>query len=118
MNKKGIIGVFPMMGLALLAFLVIPAALFYLSTISKIMFQVIMAFMIIAYVKNFGIEGPLMWILSGILVYFLVWKYPTMTASFYMLILMMGMGFTSAIIWGSSSIRTFFVTKKAKANKK
>lgn len=101
LNQKGV-GIFIVMGAALLFFLILPIILFTFSQISLRMYQVILAFLIIAYVKGFGIEGPLMWILSGILIYFLVWKYIYVTSMFHVLIMMMGMGFTSAIIWGSA----------------
>jgi len=111
LNEKGI-GIFVVIGLGFLFFLILPTILFTISGISKIMFQVIMAFMIIAYVKQFGLEGGLMWIIAGILIYFLIWKYIYLTATLYMLMILMGMGFTSAIIWGSASIRGIIEKRK------
>jgi hypothetical protein len=110
LNQKGL-GIFAIMGIGLLGFLVLPIVLFTISEISLRMYQAILAFLIIAYVRGFGIEGPLMWILSGILIYFLVWKYVYLTSMFHILIIMMGLGFTSAIIWGSASVKAKFLSK-------
>jgi len=104
-NNKGVIGLFPLIGLALLFFLILPIILFTFSSISLRMYQVILAFLIIGYVRSFGIEGPLMWLLAGILIYFLAWKYVYVTSMFHILIIMLGLGFTSAIIWGSALMR-------------
>jgi hypothetical protein len=112
-GKKGI-SIFGVMGIGFFGFLIIPFVLFYVWNISKVLFQGIMAMMIIAYVKQFGLEGPMMWVIAGILIYILVYKYVTFTATIYMLIIMIGMGFTSAIIWGSSTIRGRIMAKKQK----
>jgi hypothetical protein len=111
LNKKGV-GVFGLIGMFFLLALVAPIILMQLLSISKILFQVILAFVILGYVKNMGIEGPLMWILSGILIYFMVYKYVYLTTSLYTLMMMMTFGVTSMIFWGSSFLRTKMAAKK------
>ena len=105
LNQRGI-GVVAVMGLAFLFFLVLPIILFKLNAMSKVLFQIIMVFTIIGYVKQMGLDGALMWIVSGILVYFIVWKYIYLFSSLYLLMLLMGFGFTSAIMWGSNTLRS------------
>jgi len=111
MNKKGLIGILPMLGISFFVVILLPIVLFWLSGLSKVLFQVIMAFTIIGYVKQMGLDGALMWIVSGILIYFIVWKYIYIFSSLYMLMLLMGMGVTSAIMWGTSNIRGKLVAR-------
>jgi len=112
MDNKGLIGIIPFLGLAFLFVLILPIILFKLNTMSQYLFQIIMVFTIVGYVKQMGLDGALMWIVSGILIYFIVWKYVYIFSSLYFLMLLMGFGFTSAIMWGSNSFRTFLAGKK------
>lgn len=105
-NKKGFMGILPFLFIVFLCILILPMILFWLNGLSKVLFQIIMAFTILGYVKQMGLDGALMWIVSGILIYFIVWKYIDLFSSLYMLMLLMGMGVTSAIMWGSNTLRT------------
>ena len=70
MNQKG--GTLLIMIIIfILVIVIIPIFLFNLYTISKPILQIILAFAIIGYVKNMGVDGILMWIISGILIYFI-----------------------------------------------
>lgn len=103
-NQKGI-GPVAVMGLAFLLVILAPIFLMKISGLSKVLFQIIMVFIIIGYVRQMGIEGALMWVVSGILCYFIVYKYIYLFSSLYVLMLMMGFGLTSALMWGSATLR-------------
>lgn len=112
LNAKGI-GVFAVMGIGFLIVILIPIALIELNEMSKILFQIILVFSIIGYVRQMGMEGALMWIIAGILCFFVVYKYIYLFSSLYVLMLLMGFGFTSAIMWGSATMRNKVAEWKA-----
>jgi len=99
LNEKGSIII--AIALAFVAIILLPIVFMQIFSISKPLFQVIIAFVIMGYVRNVGIEGIPFWTLSAILIYFLAWKYVEIASSFYVLMLLMGLGFTSSLIWGS-----------------
>lgn len=101
LNKRGI-GPVIFIILVFVAVLILPTILFALSGINKIFYQGIMVFLIISYVRGMGLEGPLMWIISGVLIYFLVFKYTEIAAGFYLIIIILTMGFGSVIVWSSN----------------
>ncbi len=113
MNNKG--GLFGIIGIGFLVIILLPIVFMQVYSISRPLFQVIIAFLIMGYLKNMGIEGVTFWILSAILVYFLAWKYVEMAASFYVLIFLMGAGFTSTVVWGSAFFRGKFRASKGHA---
>ncbi len=112
MNDKGV--VLYILGVAFLIVFVMPFLLMHFYSMSKILFQVILVFSIIGYVRQMGLDGALMWIVSGVLIYFIVFKYITLFTSLYVLMLLMGFGFTSAIMWGSNTLKTKIMSMKAK----
>jgi hypothetical protein len=103
-NQRGL-AIVAVIGLGFLFFIILPWILFYINGMSKVLFQVIMAFTILGYVKQMGLDGALMWIVSGILIYFIVWKYIYLFSSLYLIMMLMGFGFTSAIMWGSNALK-------------
>ena len=109
-NQKG--GLFALIGIGFLIIILLPFVFMQVFAISKPLFQIMIAFMIMGYLKNFGIEGITFWILAGILIYFLAWKYVEIAASFYVLMFLMGAGFTTALIWGSSFFFGMWRAKK------
>jgi len=114
MTERGLLGVLPVLGIGFGIILILPIILFYLNDMSKPLFQIILAFSIIGYIKQMGLDGALMWIVSGILIYFIVYKYIMIFSSLYMLMLLMGFGFTSAIMWGSNTVRNKLAGMKAR----
>lgn len=113
MNNKG--GLFLVIGFGFLVIILLPIIFMQIYSISKPLFQVIIAFVIMGYLRNLGIEGVIFWVLSAILIYFLAWKYVEIAASFYVLMFLMGAGFTSSLIWGSAFVRGVFRAKKGHA---
>jgi hypothetical protein len=113
MNNKG--GLFLVIGIGFLAIILLPIIFMQIFSISKPLFQVILAFVIMGYLKNLGIEGVIFWILSAILIYFLAWKYVEIASTFYVLMFLMGAGFTSSVIWGSAFMRGVFRARKGEA---
>ena len=112
MNNKGVIVY--ILVVAFIVIFLIPYLLMHLFSMSKILFQGIMMFTIIGYVRQMGLDGALMWIVSGVLIYFIVFKYITLFTSLYVLMLLMGFGFTSAIMWGSNTLKTKLTALKKK----
>jgi len=109
-NEQGAIVI--AIALAFVFIILLPIVFMQVFEISKPLFQVMLAFIIMGYIRNVGIEGIPFWILSAILIYFLAWKYVEIASSFYVLMLIMGMGFTSSLIWGSVFFTGFFKQKK------
>ena len=104
LDAKGI-RVIIAIALAFLLVVLAPIALMKMNELSKILFQIIMVFVIIGYVRQMGLEGALMWIVSGILCYFIVYKYIYLFSSLYILMLLMGFGLTSSLMWGTATLR-------------
>lgn len=104
LDAKGI-GVIIAIALAFLLIILAPIALLKLNELSKVLFQIIMVFVIIGYVRQMGLEGALMWVVSGILCYFIVYKYIYLFSSLYVLMLLMGFGLTSSLMWGTATLR-------------
>jgi hypothetical protein len=112
MNNKGVI--LYILGVAFVIIVVLPFLLMHFYSMSKILFQGILVFSIIGYVRQMGLDGALMWIVSGVLIYFIVFKYITLFTSLYVLMLLMGFGFTSAIMWGSNTLKSKITAMRAK----
>ncbi len=104
LDAKGI-SVIVAIAIAFLLVIMAPIALMKLNELSKVLFQIIMVFVIIGYVRQMGLEGALMWIVSGILCYFIVYKYIYLFSSLYILMLLMGFGLTSSLMWGTATLR-------------
>ncbi len=104
LDAKGI-SVIVAIALAFLLIILAPIALLKMNELSKVLFQIIMVFVIIGYVRQMGLEGALMWVVSGILCYFIVYKYIYLFSSLYVLMLLMGFGLTSSLMWGTATLR-------------
>lgn len=115
MNNKGVL--LYILGVGFVIIFVLPFLLMHFYSMSKILFQIIMVFSIIGYVRQMGLDGALMWIVSGVLIYFIVYKYMMLFTSLYVLMMLMGFGFTSAIMWGSNTLKTKIMGMKAKQAK-
>lgn len=93
----------PLIALIIIGFLVVlilPPIILAIFPYAKLLFQIAMIFMIYVNVKTFIGEGPMSLIISGILIYFLVFKYTAITASLWVFQLLLGLQFFSVIIWG------------------
>jgi hypothetical protein len=98
MNQKGNILLLIILGLIILA--LIPVVITSLFWEAKILMQIIMIFMIYTTVRGFLGSGPLVIVVSAVLIYFMVFKYFELFLSLYILQTLLGLGFLSTIIWG------------------
>jgi hypothetical protein len=62
--------------------------------------QVILIFAIYTTIRGFLGDGPLTLVFSAILIYLLAFKWFYITSTFYVFTFLMGLGFTSVIVWG------------------
>lgn len=98
MNQSGNIIVFIILGFIGIALL--PPLIMKIFPLADILFRILMVFIIFSIVRGYLGEGLMTWIISGVLIYFLVWKYAYLTASVYVLQMLLGVGFASVIVWG------------------
>jgi len=95
-------GVFPLIIILLVAFVLIlalPAMIMEVFPIAKLLFQVMMAFLIYAIVRTYLGSSPLTIIITAILVYILVFKYLYITSAVWLFqTVLMFAGF-SVVIW-------------------
>ncbi len=101
MNQHGNIILFLFLGIA--AILVLPPIVLYMFPAAKYLFQLIMVFTVYAMVRGYIGEGMITLLITGVLVYFLVFKYPLVTSSVWVFQLLLGVGFTSVVMWGIRS---------------
>src|SRR3989338_8595760 len=97
MNERGAI---PLIIFLVLAFvLALPAIIMELFPIVKLLFQVMMAFLLYAIVRTYLGSSPLTLIITAILVYVLVFKYTYITSAAWIFqTILMFAGF-SVMIW-------------------
>lgn len=98
MNKKGNI-VLIILG-AFLVLMLIPILLTGVFWQVKLLMQIILIFVIYGMVRGFMGSGPISIVLSGVLIYFLVFKYFELTLSLYIFQTLLGLQFLSVIVWG------------------
>jgi len=100
MNQKGnllllILGVF-------LLIAILPAILMWLLPQSKLLFQIMMIFILYMTVRGYLGSGVLSIIVSAVLIYFLVFKYIEFTAGVFVIYTLLTLMAGSMIIWGLS----------------
>lgn len=97
-GERGNVVVFIVIGFIVV--LLIPPLIIKVFPAAAILFQVIMIFTIFTTVRQYIGDGMPTYIISGILIYFLVFKYLDITSSLFVFQMLMMFGFTSAILWG------------------
>ena len=102
MNQKGNLILIILVAFVVIA--LIPVFFVRFFTIGRLLTQVIMIFVIYAMVRGYLGPGPLSLLISVILIYFLVFKYIEVTASAYVLMTLVGVGFGSVVIWGLAQV--------------
>ena len=102
MNEKGNLILIILISFIVIA--LIPIFFVKFFTIGRLLTQVIMIFIIYAMVRGYLGPGPLSILISVILIYFLVFKYIEITASAYVLMTLIGVGFGSVVIWGLAQV--------------
>lgn len=98
MNQKGNALLFIIIGLLSLAFAI--PLIMWLFPYANILMRIILVFLIFTIVRGYLGDGTLTLIISAILIYFLAFKYAYITATAYVLYILMGFSFLSVIVWG------------------
>ncbi|MFH0714534.1 MAG: hypothetical protein V1847_02545 [Candidatus Diapherotrites archaeon] len=98
MNESGNVIVFILLGFA--AILVLPPLILYLFPAADILFRIIAIFVIFSTVRGYIGDGAITYIISAILIYFLVFKYSSIFASVYVFQMLLSVSFTSVLVWG------------------
>lgn len=98
MNQSGNLIIFVLLGF--IALLLLPPILFAIFPITKIVFQIFAIFMIYATVRGYLGNNMISIIITGIFVYFLVFKYADIFASVWFLSTLLMFGFGSVVMWG------------------
>ncbi len=98
MNQSGNVVVFILIGFAII--LLLPPLILYLVPAADILFRIIAVFIIFSTVRGYIGDGTITYIISAILIYFLVFKYAYIFASVYVFQMLLAVSFTSVIIWG------------------
>lgn len=98
MNEKGQLIIFILIAFAFI--LLLPPLILHLFPFADILFKILMIFIIFSTVRGYIGDGVITWAISGILIYFLVFKYTDITASLYVFQLLLAVGFGSVIMWG------------------
>ncbi len=97
-GEKGHILILILAGILLLA--IIPVILSSLFWEVKIVAQIIMIFAIYMTARGFLGSGPLVLVVSAVLIYLMVFKWYEIFLSLYVLQTLLGLGFISTIVWG------------------
>jgi hypothetical protein len=103
MNKSGNMGLIII--IALLVVAVVPGILVALFPPIRILFQIIAVFMVYSLVRGYLGQGTLTLVVSALLIWFLVFKYPGIFASLWVFQTLLGLQFMSIIIWGIGTSR-------------
>ncbi len=105
MNQKGGLIMLILILFVFVGFL--PLILMTLFPQARILVQLILIFTIYSTVRGYLGSGPLTLIISGILIYILVIRYAAVSAGAYLYIMVIQIGVSSMLIWGTS----FFMTR-------
>jgi hypothetical protein len=92
-----------------LGILIIPPIILAVFPPAKILFQILMIFIIYSIVRGYLGGGPLTLIISAVLIYLMVFKYTYIFASLYIFQTLLGVQFMSVTIW---SLGTLFRPKQ------
>ncbi len=97
-EQRGNVLIFIIIGILII--LILPPIIMHVFPMAGLVFQILMIFIIYSTVRGYMGEGPLTIIISGILIYFLVFKYRDITASLWVFQLLLGIQFISVLVWG------------------
>ena len=98
MSQSGHIVILIILGFIVIA--LIPIVITSFVWEAKVIMQIIMIFVIYTSIRGFLGSGPLVLIVSAILIYLMVFKWFEIFLGLYILQTLLGLGFISAIIWG------------------
>jgi hypothetical protein len=116
MVNKGFIGGLPLIIKILLVsvvvILIVPGAMVIFPWVKYVIMAIIVFFIYENSAQAFGEKNILTFIVTGILAYFLVYKYLFLTSAIMMAYLFLGFGLVSVFFWGTSTISRKAAAKK------
>lgn len=83
--------------------LLVPLIIYYYP-IAKYIIMVIIAFFIFEIVARALGNNILTYVVTGVLLYFIIYKYFYLSTSVFLLYLLLSVGFTSVVIWGTTNL--------------
>lgn len=98
MGERGNVVLFIILGFV--GILILPPLIMYLFPEAKLIFQLLMVFIIYSTVRGYLGAGTLTLVVSAVLIYFLAFKYIEITASLWVFQFLLMFGFTSVVVWG------------------
>jgi hypothetical protein len=109
LNEKGnLFGAIPLLMKILIvsvfAILIVPGAMAIFPWVKYIIMGLIIFFIYENAAQAFGEKNILTFIVTGILAYFLVYKYLYLTSAIMMAYLFLGFGLVSVFFWGTSTL--------------
>lgn len=108
MNNRGFLGAIPLIVKILLisvvAILIVPGAMALFPIVRYVIMGLIVFFIYENASQAFGEKNILTFIVTGILAYFLVYKYLYLSSAIMMAYLFLGFGVMSVFFWGTSTI--------------
>jgi glycogen synthase len=117
-NNKGFIGALPLivkiLVISVVAILIVPGAMFIFPWVKYVIMGLIIFFIYENAAQAFGEKHILTFIVTGILAYFLVYKYLYLTSAIMMAYLFLGFGLVSVFFWGTSTISRKAAAKKGR----
>jgi hypothetical protein len=107
-NKGGVFGAVPLLVkiliVSVVAILIVPGFMVIFPWVKYIIMALIVFFIYENASQAFGEKNILTFIVTGILAYFLVYKYLFLTSAIMMGYLFLGFGLVSVFFWGTSTI--------------
>ncbi len=117
-NQKGFIGALPLIVkiliISVIAVLIVPGAMAMFPLVRYVIMGLIIFFIYENTAQAFGEKHILTFIVTGVIAYFLVYKYLYLTSAIMMAYLFLGFGLVSVFFWGTSTISRQAAAKKRK----
>ena len=98
MDSKGNVIIFILIAFAIV--LLLPPLIITAFPAAKYLFALIMVFVIWSTIRGYLGDGLLTYVFTGVLIYFLVFKWLLITSSLFVFQILLGVGFGSVIMWG------------------
>lgn len=107
-SNKGFFGGIPLIAkilvVSVIAILIVPGAMAIFPWVKYVIMGLIVFFIYENAAQAFGEKNILTFIVTGILAYFLVYKYLFLTSAIMMAYLFLGFGLVSVFFWGTSTL--------------
>lgn len=115
-KQRGFIGAMPLLLkiliVSVVAILIVPAAMAVFPWVRYVIMGIIVFFIYENASQAFGEKNILTFIVTGIIAYFLVFKYLYVASAIMMAYIFLGFGLVSVFFWGTSTISRKAAAKK------